>query len=253
MLEVSHVSKSFASAGKNDVVHVLDDVNLKAKGGDFVVLVGPSGCGKSTLLRMVAGLTVPTTGRVLLDGEEVRGPDYNRGMVFQKPTLFPWLTVEENVEFGLRVRGKTDGMGERASEMLELAGLGEFRDAYPHQLSGGMAQRVALVRTMVNSPKVFLLDEPLGALDAFTRMGMQDALLDMWHSQNGVLLMVTHDVDEAAYLGTKVLVMTPRPGRIMEEIPIDLPYRRNRTSEAFMRYRNHILDLLDFGKDPDRG
>ena len=208
-LEVNHVSKSFAGVGPHDVVDVLDDVSLIASAGEFVCIVGPSGCGKSTLLRLVAGLEVPTKGSVLLDGTKVEGPSPRRGMVFQRPTLFPWLTVRKNIAFGPRMCGEDGDLERRVDRMLELAGLRDFADVYPHQLSGGMAQRIALVRAIINDPEVMLLDEPLGALDAFTRMGMQDTILAMWQDKNDVILMVTHDVDEAIYMGTHVIVMSP--------------------------------------------
>lgn len=250
MLSISNVSKSFANA-RGEVTNVLDGVSLEVDPGDFVVIVGPSGCGKSTLLRLVAGFIAPTTGSIEIDGKPVDGPDPSRGMVFQKPTLFPWLTVAQNVGFGPKARGEKDGLEDRVDHLLELAGLTEFRDSYPHELSGGMAQRVSLVRTMIMHPEVFLLDEPLGALDAFTRMGMQDALLGMWSDRRSAMLMVTHDVDEAVYLGTRIVVMAPRPSRVVEEIPIELEYPRVRTEERFTAYRNHILDLLNFGKTSD--
>ena len=246
-LEIKDVNKSFAQPGSNVVLSVLEHVNLEAQSGEFVSVVGPSGCGKSTLLRAIAGFNLPTSGEVVLDGKVVEGPDPNRGMVFQKSGLFPWLTVEKNISFGPRMRGETEGLADRVTQMLKLAGLESFRDTYPHQLSGGMAQRVALVRTLINEPEVLLLDEQLGALDAFTRMHMQDGTLDLWRSQNAITMMVTHDIDEAIYMGTKVVVMAPRPGRVVEEINIDLPYPRNRSGEKFTEYRTRILNRLSLG------
>lgn len=247
-LEVNHVSKSFAGVGPHDVVDVLDDVSLIASAGEFVCIVGPSGCGKSTLLRLVAGLEVPTKGSVLLDGTKVKGPSPRRGMVFQRPTLFPWLTVRKNIAFGPRMCGEDGDLERRVDRMLELAGLRDFADVYPHQLSGGMAQRIALVRAIINDPEVMLLDEPLGALDAFTRMGMQDTILAMWQDKNDVILMVTHDVDEAIYMGTRVIVMSPAPTHVVKAIQIDLDYPRNRAGGEFTAYRNQILSLLNFGR-----
>ena len=192
------------------MTHALEDINLTVTDGEFVSVVGPSGCGKSTILRLVAGLIVPTSGTLTLNGDPITGPDPERGMVFQKPTLFPWLTVEQNLNFSPRMMKRKDSLKEEAERLLELAGLTEFRDDFPHQLSGGMAQRLALIRTMINNPKVFLLDEPLGALDAFTRMNMQDELLNLWQRSGHMMLMVTHDIDEALYLGTRVVVMAGR-------------------------------------------
>lgn len=220
----------------------LSPVNLTVEEGEFISIVGPSGCGKSTLLRLVAGLLTPTSGKLSLDGEEIMGTDAKRGMAFQKPTLFPWLTVEENIAFGPKVRKVNKK--EEIERMLALTHLSDFRSAYPHELSGGMAQRVALVRTMINEPEVFLLDEPLGALDAFTRMKMQDELLLLWKEKKNMMLMVTHDVDEAIYMGTRVLVMAKAGGSVLRDIPIDLAYKRKRLDPKFLSYREEIMRLL---------
>lgn len=246
-LVLSHVSKSFARAGMEDVTNALEDINLVVRRGEFLCIVGPSGCGKSTILRLVAGLIMPTTGEITLNGAVITGPNPNRGMAFQKPTLFPWLTVAGNVSFSLRMQHKLKGRLEDVERLIRVAGLEEFRDAYPHQLSGGMAQRLSLIRTMINNPEVFLLDEPLGALDAFTRMNMQDELLRMWGDRKRMMIMVTHDIDEAIYMGTRVLVMAPRPGRIREDIPVGLEYPRNRTGKRFLAYRTQVMEMLDFG------
>jgi NitT/TauT family transport system ATP-binding protein len=168
-------------------------------------------------------------------------------MAFQKPTLFPWLTVEDNISFGLRMQNKMHDKSD-VDRMIEMIGLSDFKKSYPHQLSGGMAQRVSLVRTMINKPEVFLLDEPLGALDAFTRMNMQDELINMWKEDGNIMIMVTHDVDEAIYMGNRVLVMAPRPGRVVDDIQIELEYPRNRNSKKFLQYRTKIMEMLDFGK-----
>lgn len=220
----------------------LSPVNLTVEEGEFISIVGPSGCGKSTLLRLVAGLLTPTSGKLSLDGKEIMATDAKRGMAFQKPTLFPWLTVEENIAFGPKVR--KENKKEEIERMLALTHLSDFRSAYPHELSGGMAQRVALVRTMINEPEVFLLDEPLGALDAFTRMKMQDELLLLWKEKKNMMLMVTHDVDEAIYMGTRVLVMAKAGGSVLRDIPIDLPYKRKRLDPKFLSYREEIMRLL---------
>ena len=246
-LELVGVSKSFTAPDGVGTTQALAPVDLTVEQGEFVSLVGPSGCGKSTLLRIIAGLTKPTTGTATLDGKPITGAGPERGLAFQKPTLFPWLTVEQNVAFGPRMAGKADANRERVAQLIELAGLSEFKDSYPHQLSGGMAQRAALVRTMVMEPEVFLLDEPLSALDAFTRMTMQDEILSMWQRLNSTTIMVTHDVDEAIYMGGSILVMAPRPGRILERVEVGMPYPRDRTSERFFEIRSHVLNLLDFG------
>ena len=240
-LVLENVSKSF-SRKETEVTFALSPVNLTVEEGEFISIVGPSGCGKSTLLRLVAGLLMPTSGKLSLDGEEIMGTDAKRGMAFQKPTLFPWLTVEENIAFGPKVR--KENKKEEIERMLALTHLSDFRSAYPHELSGGMAQRVALVRTMINEPEVFLLDEPLGALDAFTRMKMQDELLLLWKEKKNMMLMVTHDVDEAIYMGTRVLVMAKAGGSVLRDIPIDLPYKRKRLDPKFLSYREEIMRLL---------
>lgn len=240
-LVLENVSKSFSRKEK-EVTFALSPVNLTVEEGEFISIVGPSGCGKSTLLRLVAGLLTPTSGKLSLDGEEIMGTDAKRGMAFQKPTLFPWLTVEENIAFGPKVR--KENKKEEIERMLALTRLSDFRSAYPHELSGGMAQRVALVRTMINEPEVFLLDEPLGALDAFTRMKMQDELLLLWKEKKNMMLMVTHDVDEAIYMGTRVLVMAKAGGSVLRDIPIDLAYKRKRLDPKFLSYREEIMRLL---------
>lgn len=247
VLKLNNVSKSFAKVERDDITNALDNINLELNDGEFVSIVGTSGCGKSTILRLIAGLIVPTEGTLTLNGQEITGPDPNRGMVFQKPTLFPWLTVEKNISFSLRMQKTYAENKDKVEKMLKLIGLEEFRDDYPQQLSGGMAQRVALVRSLINEPDILLLDEPLGALDAFTRMNMQDEILSMWKEKKQLVVMVTHDVDEAIYMGTRVLVMESKPGRIRSDIPISLDYPRNRSSSQFVEYRNQILEMLNYG------
>lgn len=238
-----NVSKSFLRTDSDGLTHALTDINMTIEDGEFVCIVGPSGCGKSTLLRLIAGLIVPTTGSITLSGKKVEGTDSDRGMVFQKPTLFPWLTVGENVGFSANLKKQNNE--KEVDRLLEKVGLMEFKNSYPHQLSGGMAQRVSLIRTMINKPNVFLLDEPLGALDAFTRMNMQDELIKLWQENKHIMIMVTHDVDEAIYLSNKVVIMEPRPGRIKKILEINLDYPRNRTSKEFTDYRNEILETLN--------
>lgn len=248
-LVLDKVSKSFAGIGSyTDITHALGEVDLRVEDGEFISIVGPSGCGKSTILRLIAGLISPTTGTITLNGKVVEGTDSNRGMAFQKSVLFPWLNVEKNISFGPRMRKDTANLKERVDKMLEMSGLTDFRTAFPHQLSGGMTQRVSLARTMINEPEVFLLDEPLGALDAFTRMKLQDELLNMWQRNKNIMVMVTHDVDEAIYMGNRVIVMTSHPGRIVKDIHIDLEYPRNRLDDRFLSYRSQILEMLDFGQ-----
>lgn len=246
-LELKHVSKSFARADGDGITTALEDINLTINDGEFVCIVGASGCGKSTLLRLIAGLMPPTSGEIVLNGEKIEGTSAKRGMVFQAPTLFPWLTVGENVAFGLKIQNKKEEL-HRVDELLDMIGLLEFKDSYPNQLSGGMAQRVSLIRTMINEPQVFLLDEPLGALDAFTRMNIQDELISLWLKKRNSMIMVTHDVDEAIYMSTRIIVMAPRPGRVLKDIKIDLEEGfRNRISDEFLEYRKIIMDLLDMG------
>jgi len=251
-LTLENVSKSFAKVETDEVTHALDNVSVTMESGEFISLVGPSGCGKSTILRLVAGLIVPTLGKVAVNGKEIDGPSPNRGMVFQRPTLFPWLTVEDNIAFSLKVQGKLEGNEDKVKRMIKVIGLEKFKDDYPGQLSGGMAQRVALVRSLINQPEILLLDEPLGALDAFTRMHMQDEILSMWSESRQLALMVTHDVDEAIYMGTRVLVMDANPGRIIADIKIDQSYPRDRSSASFVEYRNDILNKLHFGGNKNK-
>ena len=236
LLKLENISKSFAKVENDEVTHALDCIDLEMRSGEFISLVGPSGCGKSTILRLVAGLIQPTLGKVTVNEKEITGPSPERGMVFQKPTLFPWLTVEKNIAFPLKMQGRlNDANGkEKVEHMLHVIGLEGFRDDYPGQLSGGMAQRVALVRTLISQPEILLLDEPLGALDAFTRMNMQDEILSMWREHRQLALMVTHDVDEAIYMGTRVIVMDANPGRIIADIKIEEEFPRDRSSERFI-------------------
>ena len=245
-LKLENVSKSFAKIETDEVTHALTSVTTSMESGEFISMVGPSGCGKSTMLRLVAGLIKPTTGQLTVNGKEIGEPGPDRGMMFQKATLFPWLTVYDNIAFSLKMQGKLKGNEDKVEKMIEIIGLQGFRNDYPGQLSGGMAQRVALVRSLINEPEILLLDEPLGALDAYTRMNMQDEILKIWQEKQQLALMVTHDVDEAIYMGTRVLVMDAHPGRVIADITIDLPFPRDRSSREFVAYRNDILNKLHF-------
>ena len=215
------MGKSF-TAPDGSTVDALDRVSLSIAAGEMVCLVGPSGCGKSTLLRLIAGLEAPTSGQLWAGAEPIDGPSADRGLVFQDPNLFPWLTIRKNVQVGLRARGVLSEKRPEVDEFLRLVGLETFANAYPHQLSGGMAQRVALVRALINHPSILLLDEPLGALDAFTRMRMQDEVLRLWEARGTTMLLVTHDIDEAIYMSDRIIIMSPRPARIERVIEVPL-------------------------------
>ena len=243
-LAVCNVSKSFPAADGARLA--LDGVSLELAAGELVSLVGPSGCGKSTLLRLIAGLDSPDAGELAIGRNPITEPGAERGLVFQDPNLFPWLTVRGNIQAGLVARGVLREERGAVDEFMRLVGLEEFSDAYPHHLSGGMAQRAALARALINHPKVLLLDEPLGALDAFTRMRMQDEVLRLWQARGTTMLLVTHDIDEAIYMSDRIVIMTPRPGRIERIIPVDLERPRDRSSPEFLRLRGAILELLHF-------
>lgn len=246
-LRILEVSKSFPVP--DDPVArrlALDGVSVSLAAGELVSLVGPSGCGKSTLLRLVAGLDSPDAGELLIGSTPIKGPSAERGLVFQDPNLFPWLTVRRNIQSGLVARGLLREKRDEVDEFMRLVRLENFAAAYPHHLSGGMAQRVALARALINHPKVLLLDEPLGALDAFTRMRMQDEVLRLWQGRRTTMLLVTHDVDEAIYMSDRIVIMTQSPGKIERTIPIRLDRPRDRSSADFLRLRSDILELLHF-------
>jgi ABC-type nitrate/sulfonate/bicarbonate transport system ATPase subunit len=241
------VSKHFPSLDPSGgSTHALDNIELSIAAGELVALVGPSGCGKSTLLRLVAGLDSPNSGELWVGTEPITAPSAERGLVFQDPNLFPWLTVRHNIEAGLVARGVLHEKRGEVDDFIRLVGLESFSRSYPHHLSGGMAQRVALARALVNHPKVLLLDEPLGALDAFTRMRMQDEVLRLWEARGTTMLFVTHDIDEAIYMSDRIIIMTPRPGRIERIMEVDLQRPRLRNSAGFLRLRSDILELLHF-------
>ncbi|CUH97025.1 putative ABC transporter ATP-binding protein MJ0412 [Propionispora sp. 2/2-37] len=252
-IRIEGVVKRFPRQGADDII-ALSGIDLTIGAGEFISLIGPSGCGKSTLLRLIAGLNGADAGRLLIDGEEIRKPHYERGLVFQNPMLFPWLNLYDNVAFGLRARRLYKQNRAEVNKFLDLVGLSAFHKSYPHQLSGGMAQRASLARALVNHPKVLLLDEPLGALDAFTRMNMQDELIRIWQEQKNTMIMVTHDVDEAIYLSDRIIVMTPRPAKIESCIPVRLSRPRARGNPEFLQLRSKILGILNFAgsvKEPN--
>lgn len=248
---IQNVTKVFAN-GNGQEIPALAGINLEVRAGSFISLLGPSGCGKSTLLRLLAGLEKPTSGSIFVDEEPVEGPHYSRGLVFQDPTLFPWLTIEGNLTFGPEARGEEIRPGV-VEEFLELMGLSEFKGMFPYQLSGGMAQRAALARVLINRPVVLLLDEPLGALDAFTRMQMQDELYRIWRARRTTVILVTHDIDEAIYLSEQVVILTPRPARVQKIIDIPLGYPRARDHPDFFLLRNQILKMLHLTQSEPEG
>jgi len=229
-------------------VQALSGIDLKIAPGEFVSILGPSGCGKSTIIGALAGFTPITAGELRVDAERVTAPGPERGVVFQQHTLFPWKTVAKNVEFGLKMRGVGKSERERtAREILHSMGLSEFLSHYPHQLSGGMQQRVNLARVLVNRPRVILMDEPFCSLDAQTRLQMQELLLSLWHELHMTVVFVTHEVDEALFLSDRVVVLTQRPARIKTEVIVDLPRPRTRdllTSPEFVRLKRELLELL---------
>lgn len=251
-VRISGLSKHYAMGGK--AMTVLDGIDLAIRPGEFVSIVGPSGCGKSTLLRLIVGLDNDYEGEIRLDNTRVAGTGLERGLVFQDHRLFPWMTVAKNVEVALLNQKLPRERRDRLiAEHLALVGLSDFGDAYPHQLSGGMAQRAAIARALVNEPKVLALDEPLGALDALTRVKVQAELQRIWMEAGTTMIMVTHDVDEALFLGDRVVVMSSRPGRIARIVDVDLPHPRDRASPLLHRLKDEILAELTHEPREDDG
>jgi NitT/TauT family transport system ATP-binding protein len=246
VLDIDRLGKTFDSAKGRTTA--LKDVSFEVHRKEFVSVIGPSGCGKSTLIRILAGLDQPSSGHVRLDGERVEGPCKDRGMVFQGYTLFPWLCVRDNVTFGPRMAGmSTAKANEKALEWLDIIGLRKFADHYPDQLSGGMKQRVAIARALANQPRILLMDEPFGALDAQTRAGMQTHLIKVWDSVDLTILFITHDLDEAVYLSDRIVVLAAHPGRIHEVIEVPVPRPRDRSqflSPAFLATKNRLEQLI---------
>ena len=245
-LQVRGLSKIYEDNGREVVA--LKDVNLEVKESEFVMIVGPSGCGKTSLINIIGGLDEASSGEVLLDGKAVSGPGADRGMVFQGYSLFPWLTVQKNVEFGLKMKKVPAAeRAEHARKYISLVGLEGFEDALPRQLSGGMKQRVAIARTLANEPEVLLMDEPFGALDAQTRVVMQELLADISRRTGTTILFITHDIDEAVLLGDRIYVMSRRPGTVRDAITVDIPGERNHNSlvlPEFLETKKKIMDML---------
>ncbi len=253
ILEVKDLYKTFDS--QQGEVTALKNINFKTHRREFVCVIGPSGCGKSTLIRILAGLETPSSGQVLLDGEPKSEPGPDRGMVFQGYTLFPWLTIKKNVMFGLQMEGKSKTTAEsEALQWIELVGLSKFADAYPHQLSGGMKQRVAIARALANQPRILLMDEPFGALDAQTRFKMQTNLIDIWKNIDITVLFITHDLDEAIYLADRILVLKAHPGEVQEVIEVSVPRPRKPEqflSPEFLATKKRLEELIHPPKEDD--
>jgi len=244
-LEIRDLNKSFAKDDGSRLV-VLDHVTFDVNDKEFVCILGSSGCGKTTLLRMIAGLDTAESGSIVLDGEEMKGTNPKVGMVFQEYSLFPWRTVIDNIAFGLEMQGIAKEERYRIAERyLRLVNLMQFRDSYPSELSGGMRQRVAVARALALDPVLLLMDEPFGALDAQTRNMLQQELLEIWEETKKTIIFITHSVDEAVFLSDRIIVLTPRPGRICRIFPVGLPRPRDRTSPEFAQVRREVLDLIN--------
>ena len=244
-LRAENLSKEFRSE-KGNIVHALDKTTIDIYENDFVCIVGPSGCGKSTLLRIIAGLETATTGKVFYNGKELKGTSRDIDMVFQQYSLLPWRTVEDNITLGLEFKRESKAVKKEVAERyLEMIDMKEFRNAYPFELSGGMQQRVAIARALANDPKMLLMDEPFGALDAHTRILMQKELLNIWEKNKKTILFITHSVDEAIYLADKIMVMSRRPGKIKEIINIKMQRPRNRAHVEYAKMSNDILMMLE--------
>jgi len=243
-IEIKNINKSFDGRGKN--LSVLENINLNINDGELVCLLGPSGCGKTTLLRLIAGLDHPTSGEIVANGEVVEKPSGDRAVIFQQYSLFPWLTVLQNVTFGLEMSGGSKEENVKAAERyLESVGLLDFKDSYPHELSGGMKQRVAIIRSSLNHSPILLMDEPFSALDMQNRHKLQEQLIGVWKRFENTIVFVTHDVDEAVYLADKIVLLDKNPGKIAEVIPVDLERPRKRDSMEFLKIQESIVENLD--------
>jgi sulfonate transport system ATP-binding protein len=244
-LAARNITRVFTDNDGNEIV-ALERFDLEIRAGEIVALIGPSGCGKSTFLRLAAGLDSPQNGEMTYNGRPIAGPRYERGFVFQDANLFPWLTVEGNIAFGLKARGVYQEERGHIQEYIDLVGLSGFEKSYPHQISGGMASRAALARTFIQRPGLILLDEPLSALDAFTRAGVQGEILRIWARDRPTILLVTHDIEEAVYMCSRVVVLSPRPGRVLGEAAIPMAHPRDRMDEEFVLLRREIMNMLKF-------
>ena len=241
-----HIDKVYTSGKKKTTA--IEDVSIDIQDNDFVCIVGPSGCGKSTLLRMLAGLDFPTDGEIVVNDKKVTGPGADRGMVFQTYTLFPWMTVEDNIKFGLKIKKMPKEEQQAiADKYLDIIGLKKFAKSFPKELSGGMKQRVAIARALANQPEVLLMDEPFGALDPHTKAMMQLLMREIWEKEHPTIVFITHDIDEAAFLANKIYVMSARPGKVIKEVNVYLPHKRGlelKDTQEFIKIRKDINDLL---------
>jgi NitT/TauT family transport system ATP-binding protein len=242
LVELKNIGKTFYSDWGN--VEALKEVNFSCSECELISIVGASGCGKTTLLRIIAGLEKPSTGESFFDGKRIKGPGYDRAVVFQEPRLFPWLTVERNTSFAIQTKKNSRELEEIVERTLRLVGLNDFRKAYPYELSGGMAQRVAIARALAFEPKALLMDEPFSALDAQTRSRMQLELIDLWHQTNKTIILVTHDIEEALILSQKIMIMSPAPGTIREILDVPFSYPRNQDTLEFIELKRYILKKI---------
>jgi ABC-type nitrate/sulfonate/bicarbonate transport system ATPase subunit len=249
-IEIRNVSRIYFDTTGNLQTDALQDVSLEINKGEFLSLIGPSGCGKTTLLRLIAGLDFPQSGALLMEGRPIEKPACERGYVFQQAALFPWKTVEGNIATGLKARHVYAENKYLVKEYIHLVGLDGFDKAYPHEISGGMIQRVAIVRALINKPKVLLLDEPLGALDAFTRIDLQHTIRRIWKETGVTIVLVTHDVDEAIHLSDRIAIMTARPGKISEIIGVNINSERDRNNSDFVNLRKRVLEKLHLAGTP---
>ena len=247
-LSISGVSKQFTNP-QGEVITALSNVDLDIAPGSFISLIGPSGCGKSTLLRLIAGLIQLDSGTLTLDGAPITKPGSDRGFMFQDHVLFPWLSIYDNIAFGLKVQGTYEKRKDDVEQIIHQVGLEGYEDHFPYQVSGGMQQRASLARALIGHPKILLLDEPLGALDAFTRMTMQEEIRKVWEKSHTTMIMVTHDIEEAVYMAQKVVVLSSHPGRVIKEIPIELSRPVDRESPVFTAYKTEILKALHYGEN----
>ncbi len=245
-IEIKNICKSFE--GKNKNLSVLKDINLTINDGELICLLGPSGCGKTTLLRLIAGLEQPSSGEIIANGELVKKPSGDRAVIFQQYSLFPWLTVLQNVTFGLEISGGSKEENIQAAERyLKSVGLLDFKDSYPHELSGGMKQRVAIIRSLLNHSPILLMDEPFSALDMQNRHKLQEQLIGVWQRFENTIVFVTHDVDEAIYLADKIVILDKNPGKIAEIVSVDLERPRRRDSKGFLELQESIVNKIDMG------